>query len=281
MTDTDSTATTSPGGADPTARNAAAPEPTASDAPAPDATAAAGRTVEFSGHWGEIDGVSIDFPVVVEDMNQLTLTFTVPLDAARDLIPGDGFEVMEVAPGSAMFVMAIVDYRKNPWGDYNEVNFGLMANPAGRPEAGGAFVYRMPVDQEFTSIAGNRVLGLPKTVEDLTFDYRAGGVGPEQVVVNLVMGGEQTLAVTFPRVTALDEPTLTDTVTFSYLDGRPTEVPLQIELGAGFVDPADVVIELGSSVVADELRGLGLPCAPDMALWGEGLRGTFLPPRPI
>lgn len=252
------------------------------------------HTVDASGHWGQIDGVSIDFPVVVGDMNQLTLTFTVPLDAAQALLPGDGFEVIEISPGSAMFVVALVDYRDNPWGDYNEVNFGLMANPTGRPEAGGAFVYRMPVDQEFTSKAGNAVLGLPKTVEDLTFEYRAGGGSSggaatagtsidaeERVTVNLAMGGEATLTVTFPRVKATDAPTLTDTVTFSYLDGRPTEVPLQIELGAGVVDPSDVVIELGTSKVAQELRTLGLPCAPDMALWGEGLRGTFLAPRAL
>ena len=42
-------------------------------------------------HWGEIDGVSIDFPMVVDEMHQATLTYTVPLEAAQALIPGDGF----------------------------------------------------------------------------------------------------------------------------------------------------------------------------------------------
>ena len=51
-------------------------------------------------HWGEIDGVSIDFPMVVEDMRQLTLTYTVPIEPARALLPGDAFEVLEIAPGS-------------------------------------------------------------------------------------------------------------------------------------------------------------------------------------
>ena len=44
-------------------------------------------------HWGEIDGVAIDFPMVVEDMRQLTLTYTVPIAPARALLPGDAFEV--------------------------------------------------------------------------------------------------------------------------------------------------------------------------------------------
>jgi hypothetical protein len=34
-------------------------------------------------------------------------------------------------------------------------------------------------------------------------------------------------------------------------------------------------------VVAEELRSLGLPTVPDMATWGEGLRGVFLLPRPL
>ena len=61
----------------------------------------------------------------------------------------------------------------------------------------------------------------------------------------------------------------------------PLALPLTIELGTGFVDPAEVRIELGSSPVADELRSLGLPRAPDLAVWGEGLRAVFGRPRPV
>jgi hypothetical protein len=227
-------------------------------------------------HWGEIDGVAIDFPMMVDDMRQATLTYTVPIDAARALLPGDAFEVLEVAPGQAMFLVALVDYVVNPWGDYNEVNLGLLAQPVGQPERAGAFVYRMPVDQEFTMKAGNQVLGLPKTVEDLTFAYEG-----ESVTVRLASGGEQVMTVTFPRVLSDDAPTVTETITYSYLDGVATELPLTIDLGAGVIDPADVEMELGTGAIAEELRSLGLPRTPDMAVYGEGLTGTFLPPRPV
>lgn len=227
-------------------------------------------------HWGEIDGVSIDFPMVVDDMRQLTLTFTVPIEPARALLPGDAFEVVEIAPGEAMFLVALVDYVTNPWGDYNEVNLGLLAHPAGQPERAGAFVYRMPVDQEFTMKAGNTVLGLPKTVEDLTYDYQG-----DTVTVRLASGGEHAVTVRFPRVLSEDAPTATETVTFSYLDGAPTELPLTIEMGAAMLDPSSIEITLGAGEIADELRSLGLPCAPDMAVYGEELSGTFEVPRPV
>ena len=133
-------------------------------------------TDDAASHWGEIDGVSIDFPMVVADMRQATLTYSVPIGPAGALLPGDAFEVMEVSQGRAMFIVALVDYISNPWGDYDEVNLGLLAHPVGQPERAGAFVYRMPVDQEFTMKAGNAVLGLPKTVEELSISC-TGSIG--------------------------------------------------------------------------------------------------------
>jgi hypothetical protein len=227
-------------------------------------------------HWGDLDGVSIDFPMVVERMHSATLSYTVPLDAARALVPGDAFEVAEAAPGTATFVLALVDYLENPWGDYDEVNFGLLVHPVGRPEQVGAFVYRMPVDQEFTKEAGNRVLGLPKTVEELRIEYPEG-----RVEVHLAMGGRHVMSVRLPRVAPSGPSELTPATTYSYLDGVPTELPLGIELGTGLIDPADVQVELGDSPVADELRSLGLPAMPDFAAWGEDLRGVFARPRPL
>jgi hypothetical protein len=227
-------------------------------------------------HWGEIDGIPIDFPMTVPLMNSATLTWTVPSGPASSLVPGDAFAVAEVEPGRAMFVMALVDYRDNPWGDYDEVNFGLLAHPANDPQHVGAFVYRMPVDQEFTMKAGNQVLGLPKTVEDLHFDY-----SDERVIVRLAMQSLHVLTITVPRVPNSPSGELTAATTFSYLDGVATELPLAIELGTGIIDPGDVLIELGESPVADELRTLGLPTPPQFATWGEGLRGVFARPRPL
>lgn len=227
-------------------------------------------------HWGELDGVSIDFPMHVDRMHSATLSFTVSRDAAQALLPGDAFVIAEGAPGTATFVVALVDYLENPWGDYGEVNLGFLAHPVGRPEMVGAFVYRMPVDQEFTKRAGNEVLGLPKTVETLDFSYT-----DDRVTVRLEMEGRHAFTVSLPRVASTEPATLTEATTFSYLDGVPTELPLGIEIGSGLVDPADVHIELGEATVADELRSLGLPCAPDFAVWGEDLRGVFGRPRPI
>lgn len=217
-----------------------------------------------------IDGVSIDFPMVVPRMNSATFTWAVPLDAAAELLPGELFEVADVGDGTAMLIIALVDYIDNPWGDYDEVNFGLLVHPAGRPEEVGAFQWRMPVNQEMTCRAGNEVMGLPKTVEDLRFTY-----ADDSAAVELSMAGEPALTVRFPRSEAQGEPAEAESLTYAYLDGVPMVVPLTIELPTGMVDPADVDLILGTAPVADELRSLGLPRPPDLAMWGEGLSGTF------
>jgi hypothetical protein len=160
-------------------------------------------------HWGEIDGVSIDFPMEVTSFNSATLTWTVPVEPARELIPGDGFEVADMGDGNTMLILALCDYRENPWGDYDEVNFGILVHPKGRPEEVGAFQWRMPVNQQMTATAGSRVLGLPKTVEELGFTYT-----DDRVEVDLSMGGEPTLTIGFPRTPprTARSPTPTSTV---------------------------------------------------------------------
>lgn len=227
-------------------------------------------------HWGEIDGVSIDFPMEVTAFNSATFTWAVPIEPARSVLPGSGFEVAGMGDGTTMLILALCDYRENPWGDYDEVNFGVLVHPTGRPDEVGAFQWRMPVNQQMTATAGSRVLGLPKTVEELAFAYT-----DDSVEVTLAMGGEPTLAARFPRAAPEGEPSANRTLTYSYIDGQATLVPLTIELPTGMIDPDAVEIDLGTSEAAGELRSLGLPRSPDMAMWGEGLRGTFEWPTPI
>ncbi|HEU5150464.1 MAG TPA: acetoacetate decarboxylase family protein [Iamia sp.] len=227
--------------------------------------------------WGRIQGREITFPMEVTAMNAATLLFSVPAGPAAALLPGSSFEVVEVAPGTAQLVVALCDYVENPWGDYDEVNLGFLARPAGAPaEVVGSFVYRMPVNQEFTCEAGNRVMGFPKTVESLDVAYTSSSVR-----FALATAEGPQLAVTLPRAESVGEPAAVEAASYSYLDGVAHETTLRMDMGTGVVDPAAVSIELGSGTIADELRSLGLPTSPDLATWGEGLTATFQAGRPL
>jgi hypothetical protein len=221
--------------------------------------------------WGEIDGRQITFPMVVRDFDAATLGFTVPADAAAALLPGDAFEVVEVGDGLAQLVVALCDYRDNPWGDYLEMNLGFLARPAGAPaEVVGSFVYRMPVDQPFTCEAGNRVMGFPKTVEALSIQ-REGG----RVRFAWEREGRVEVAFSFVEPDQSGVAPVVETGSYSYLDGVAHETPLAMAMGTGVIDTATVEVELGSGEVADELRTLGLPTTPDFGSWGTGLAATF------
>ena len=228
--------------------------------------------------WGEIDGQTITCPMEVTSMDAATLVFSVPSAAAQALLPGPDFEVAEMVEGVAQLVLALCDYQENPWGDYLELNLGFLARPRGAgPEVLGSFVFRMPVDQEFTCKAGNEVMGFPKTVEDLRV-ARQGG----RVTFDLYLDGVLEVGIGFDEPTQSGEPSLVETVNYSYLDGEPYETALAMQMGTGMIDPASVRIDLGHGPFASDLRTLGLPeLTPDFGTWGTGLAATFQLGRPV
>jgi hypothetical protein len=225
--------------------------------------------------WGAIQGRPITFPMEVPDFNAVTMGFEVPASAARALLPGNAFELVE-ADGQAQLIFNVCDYRDNPWGDYNEVNLGFLARPTGAPaDVIGSFVYRMPVNQEFTCEAGNKVMGFPKTVERIDVSYT-----DDTVAIELWFDGTHAFSLRVPRVASGDAVRMASD-SYSYLDGVAYATPLEIDLATAVVEPDAVVIELGSGVVADELRSLGLPRPPAYCTWGEGLSATFQFGSPI
>lgn len=226
--------------------------------------------------WGEIDGRTITFPMEVIRFDALTLAFDVDAGAAAELIPGGAFEPL-ASDGRTQMVLAACDYHENPWGDYLELNLGFLARPVGAPEGvDGSFVYRMPVDQEFTCRAGNEVMGFPKTVEDLSVEHRDG-----MVTFAWHRDGDLVLRVSAPEAEPIGEPERVATDSYSYLDGIAHATALDMDLGTGFLDPASVELQLGTDPVADELRGLGLPTAPVFGTWGTDLTATFQMGRPL
>ncbi|WP_426573707.1 acetoacetate decarboxylase family protein [Aquihabitans sp. McL0605] len=227
--------------------------------------------------WGDIDGQTITFPMEVTDFDAATFVFSVPAAAAQALLPGADFEVIEMVEGVAQLVVAFCDYHENPWGDYLEINLGFLARPKGAgDEVLGSFVYRMPVDQEFTCKAGNQVMGFPKTVNDLTVSNRDG-----RIRFGIDVDGRTEFALSFTEPRETGEATRVETGSYSYLDGEPHETPLSMDMGSGAIDVGTVEIELGGGLLASELSTLGLPARPDFGSWGTHLTATFQLGHPI
>ena len=224
----------------------------------------------------DVLGKTVTMPVEVRDATAATVIYDVDLEAARAVAPA-GFEPIESAPGQAQLAIALVDYRDNDLGSYHEIGTILFV----RPTAGGAdgtFITHLPVDEEFTCAAGNRIWGFPKSVERI--DVTETDTTSRWV---LTMGGELVLDLTVPRGQGTDEMPLLPMTSYTLLDGRPRATTFS-QGGQGFsmtFGGEGVELRLGEHPIAKELSSLGLPKEPAMATWLDHMRGSFEEPQPL
>ena len=132
-----------------------------------------------------IDGKPVNFPVIVADASMIMNAFLVDATIAQNMIMDSGFQVIELFPGKAILQLLFVDYQKNELGDYNEgaIIFPVITPGEKKPfpffgavkrmatGSAGNFVYRMPVDQEFTTHAGRYIWGFPKWMAQIDIQF--------------------------------------------------------------------------------------------------------------
>src|SRR5689334_13621506 len=92
----------------------------------------------------EIQGRTVDLPVVVRDASAGVAFFDVDAAAANRFLPGDAFEVVESTPGTAQLLFALIDYRDNDLGDYLEVGITLFVADREHRPGGRRHVHRAP-----------------------------------------------------------------------------------------------------------------------------------------
>jgi hypothetical protein len=223
----------------------------------------------------DILGSTVTMPVEVRDASAGTAVFEVDAAAAASLLPPT-FEAVEVSRGRAHLAIVVVDYRDNDLGAYREVGLMFFVRPVGGG-ADGTFIVRLPVDQEFTCEAGQRIWGFPKTVEQIDLAYT-----DNTATCTLRMDGELVLRLCLPRDAAADgEMPPTPMKAYTMLDGAPHATTFT-QGGTGFSMGFDAVeLELGTHPVAKELAGLSMSPAPAFTTWTERMQATFEEPRPV
>jgi hypothetical protein len=236
-------------------------------------------------------GRKVTFPVEVRDAGSGAVTYLVPTAAAERLIPGRELEVIEILPGQTLFSIAMIDYRDNDLGDYNEVSLSFFARPRGErasvniPYLGNVvdffksslptYIWKLPVDQSFTCEAGYGIWGFPKTVEQIQFED-AGG----RRTCRLVMDHQHVLTLSVPRGGTRDLPD-TSLTTYTYVAGvlHRTRFTAGARGMSFTVGGADLI--LGTHPIADDLRSLGLPKRALASVWMEHQHGRFDAPERV
>lgn len=237
-----------------------------------------------------IDGQPIDFPVIVADASMLMNAFLVNATVAQDMIRDSGFRVLELFPGKAILQLLFVDYRRNELGDYNEgaIMFPVLTPGEKKPfpffgavqrlASGriGNFVYRMPVDQEFTTHAGRFIWGFPKWVARIDIEFGAkkarGSFFDEgELVYGFAAKTGGTTQVKEQRAASLAIRDGKAWKTF----GTSTGSGLTFSLGGEMPSIGD------SHPLALQLRALGLPKKPLFSVSMKNTAMSFASPESV
>jgi hypothetical protein len=233
--------------------------------------------------WGTIDARPILFPVTVQELNNAVLVYEVPVAVARTLLPGDAFSVVEDPPGRVVVVLSAQQFRRTDWGPYNSVDVAVAAHPTDRAgdvadDVPGVFTCPAVISERFVSEVAYWTVGTAKTLGQVRVETTEA-----EVAFEVFVGGERALRLALPRVRPAADaaPQRLSSILYAYLNAVPHATRVDMDWPQATVDPADVTIELGTGPMADALRSVGLPEAPKVCVWGEGLTAVVQLPRPI
>jgi hypothetical protein len=237
----------------------------------------------------EFQGREVTLPVFVRKARSASVTYVVPSDAVRSLIPTDRLEVAEVMPGRTLFSLTSVDYIDNDLGDYDEVSLAFFVRergtPAGFPYTGAAYdfvrnrlatyIHRLPVTQSFTREAGEGIWGFPKTVEEIQIDHVEG-----QCRTRLSCDGHHVLTLSVPDGGTRKIPD-SEMTTYSFINGLLHRTRfLSGAEDCGF-HLGGSNLELGDHPISAELRSMGLPRRALLSVWMGAMYGRFDAPEPV
>lgn len=237
-----------------------------------------------------IDGKEISFPVIVSDASMLMNGFLVNAKAAQAMLEGTGFRVVEMFPGKAILQLLAIDYKENHLGNYNEgaIIFPVLTPGEKKPfpffgalrRMGngtlGNFVYRMPVDQEFTTHAGRFIWGFPKWVSRIDIEF-----GPN--IARGTFSDEDELVYSIAAKTGGNSASKEQrAASLAIRDGKAWKTygtnsnsGLTFSLGGETPKIGD------SHPLAKELHTLGLPKKPMFTVSVESTRMTFGQPESV
>jgi hypothetical protein len=220
-------------------------------------------------------------PAVGGDAYAGTVSFEVATERARLLPVPEEFGLVETAPGRTTVTLAVIDYRDNDLGNYNEIGVTVFVTPRGDDTAeAGTFITHLPVDQAFTCAAGREIWGFPKTVESISVDY-----APDHVTAALHHEGELAFRLRLPRGGEDEMPEMA-MVTYTVRDGGPCATRF-VQGGRGsqvVVGGAGVELTLGDAPLGQLLARVGLDAADapvQMTTWTERMAGRFEAPEKL
>jgi len=201
----------------------------------------------------EILGRTVTIPVEVRRARSWFASFAVPAGRVAELVGPAGLEPATLPGGRAMLSLAFVRYEDGDLDPYREIAVAFLVADPEQPKNKGAYIHRLPVDQEFTCAAGRDIWGFPKFVTPIEINEE---LRADRAV--LTVDGRMALTITQRRgVPAPMRSTAVDA--FSFADGVLRRTRWELRGAKSRMRPGGARVELGTGEIADELRSLGMP----------------------
>ncbi len=241
-----------------------------------------------TGSWTVL-GREITLPVEVRRAAQWGVQYLVPAAAAQRIVDPTGLEVTGPFPERALVALAACRYDDTDLDGYHEVAVSFVVRPHDAPPrpstaqrlrefgsgAVGAYIHRLPVDQEFTCVAGRDVWGYPKWMTTITVDERApDGARGTGTTVRLAEDGHHVLTLTVSGGIPLRLPSHAPP-SYSFRDGLLRRTEWTVDFGGVRGRPGGATLVLGDHPMADELRSLGLPRRALFSTSATTMRASF------
>ena len=237
----------------------------------------------------DIDGRTLTYPTQFRDGSAATGLFLVDSDRANDLIADSGFRIAEVAPGRGVLALTGVHYTDTDCGRYDETTQAFFVVPAGSGDRvpylstwsdivrgrGASFAWRLQVTTGLSRDAGLRMWGFPKTVEDITFERKAG-----TATFRLRMDGQDVLRYRV-RERGHRAPAPVTSMVYSVFNGEPHVSRLTQRYRDTGYRFRGGELELGEHPMADDLRALRPGRRALLAGWHGHLAFSMTAPTPL
>lgn len=229
----------------------------------------------------------LTFPVEVRRATTWAAHFLVPASAAREVTAAARLDPAEPLPRRGLLTLAFVRYEDTDLGPYHELAMTLMVRTPGLPRPGaaglaleaalgavGTYVHRLPVDREFSMLAGRELWGFPKTLASIRIETRGGAAR-----CTLSEGGHHELTLTVHERRRVRMP-MPSPPNYTWSGGVLRETDWDTEGTAVRGGPGGAAVELGTGPMADDLRRLGLPRRALMSTVAD-VRARFGPARVV
>jgi hypothetical protein len=237
----------------------------------------------------EVLGRTVGLPVEVRRAAQWGVQYLVPTAAAQRIVDPTGLEVTGPLPGRALMALAVCRYDDTDLDAYHEVAVSFVVRRHDAPRGAsttqrlrefgagdiGAYIHRLPVDQEFTCAAGRDLWGYPKWITTIDIDEPApGSRRGTGTTVRVVDDGAHVLTLTMAaggpiRLPAQAPPS------YSFRDGVLRRTPWETSSEGVTGRFGGATLVLGDHPVADELRSCGLPKRALFSSHAARMRASF------